>query len=766
MLGTLNKLLVKLCDPRNSVSSLDTSLRASKTAIFGRIAHLTNIRKRPQHEECPERHDTPSNRFHNFQSVINQLPDDLLAEIFASICHADSDQFLGDRYRHKKTTPLVLGSVCSHWRVVVWSNPRIWSHVSLCLSSPSGRYGAQVSLLNEWFQRSGICPLTINIVFQNEEDWTNETAQDLINSLLEQAYRWRSINFVLPEAWYPFLEGIKDNVNQLTTVSTQPLWADCGLSPSKRKRLTLFENAPLLNDLHLNGYYLTDVFLCWSQLTRLTLQHVYLDECFYALPLTPNLTWCRIYTILINDVNRTVVDPGRPILLDKLKKFIVYSAAWGDLMRLLSSISCVELESFEISALFDDLIFPQLSTVLPQLTTDDHHASSLTRLVLSDLDFASRPAFQVEQELKALLQDTPTLEELEIEVSKKVDRVQNSGFCSWWFIDLLGVQEPRAEPAEHGEGKEKGRFEVGLRNSRDELDEGKASSFGPSTRDPSKSSASLREIQSLSPCYILPNLHSFTFSGSVIVHTSISSDSLTSTDNETTDKCSSAFPHSPSFHLPASLRKDKALDFPHALLKVLSTRGGFGSEWLDSLPMIDERVEHLEEEVEALDFSVSEAQEINDTKEETGKPTSEAECMEDLQKIYFLDDEDKILALPADVLPETRSSSPSTSIPTPVKLTASTAIEPSTTNSQGPISQFVIPLPAKSASLNLRKNLETFNLKATTFKFGGTSKGAWHSTNCRSAMRGPLSEVKAGFRRLTEEGEMKMKVVLGGEVWV
>jgi hypothetical protein len=588
MLGTLNKLLLKLCDPRNSVSSSNTSPRPSRAVIFGRVAHSSTARKRPQHEEPAERHDIPSNQSHNFQSVVNQLPYELLAEIFATICHADSDQFLGDRNRHKKTTPLVLGSVCSHWRIVVRNNPRIWSHISLCLSSPSGRYGAQVSLLKEWFERSGICPLTINIVFQNEDDWTNEIAHDLINLLVEQAYRWRSINFVLPEAWYPFLECIKDNVNQLTTVSTQPLWADCGLSPSKRKRLTLFENAPLLNDLHLNGYYLTDVFLRWSHLTRITLQHVYLDECFYALPLIPNLTWCRIYTILINDVNRTVVDPDRPILLGQLKKLIVYSAAWGDLMRLLSSISCVLLESFEISALFDDLVFPQLSTVLPQFTTDNHHPSSLTRLVLSELDFTSRPAFKVEQELKALLQDTPMLEDLEIEVSRKADR-ENSAFCSWWFIDILGVQEPGGElVVGHGEGKERGRFEVGPRNgydSDDELLEGKGRSFGPSLRDPVKSSLSLRETPSHSPCYILPNLHNFTFSGSVIVHTCITSDNTstgnTSTGNETSDKCSSASRHPASFHLPPRVGQDKDLGFPQALLEVLSARGGFGSEWLD-----------------------------------------------------------------------------------------------------------------------------------------------------------------------------------------
>jgi hypothetical protein len=606
-----------------------------------------------------------------------------------------------------------------------------------------------MSLLNEWFQRSGVCPLTINIVFHNEDDWTNEIAHDLINLLVQQAYRWRSINLVLPEPWYPFLECIKDNVNQLTTVSAQPLWADCGLSPSKRKRLTIFENAPLLTYLHLNGYYLTDVFLRWSQLTRITLQHVYLDECFYALPLTPNLTWCRIYTILINDVNRTVVDPDRPIVLDKLKKFIVYSAAWGDLMRLLSSLSCVRLESFEISALFDDLVFPQLSSVLPRLTTDGSHPSSLTRLVLSELDFTSRPAFQVEPELKALLRDLPMLEELEIEVSRKADR-ENSAFCSWWLIDLLGVQEPGTELVEHAEGKERGRLEMGSRNSDGN---GKCRSFGR----PSSRAKSLRETPPTSPCYILPNLRSFTFSGVVIAHTCIASDdTLTSTANEPTDRCSFSFPHPASFHLPARVRKNIDLEFPQALLEVLSTRGGFGSEWLDSLHAIAENAERSEEATKTLDSPPTSKAQNDNTHVE----------LKDTQKIYFLDDEDTILALPADILPEPQSSSIST---TSTTTSDSGSVERHVSSSPIPTSLAAGRLPAKSTPLNLRNSLETFNLRATAYKpmSGGparTTKGGWRTSVC--CKNGASNEVKAGLRRLVEDGGMKMKVAIGVEGWV
>jgi len=716
--------------------------------MFGKATHSSAVGMRPQ-QEGPA--DTTS-RSHNFQSAINQLPYELLAEVFTTICHADSDQFLGDRNRHKKTTPLVLGGVCSHWRTVVWNNPQIWSHISLCLSSPSGRYAAQVSLLKEWFERSGICPLTMNITFHNEDDWTEGIALDLINLLVEQAYRWRSINFVLPEAWYPFLDCIKDNVNQLTTVSTQPLSADCIQSPSKRKRLTIFENAPLLSDLHLNGYYLTDVFLRWPQLTRVTLQQVYLDECFYALPLLPNLTWCRVYTILINDVNRIVVDPDQPILLNQLKKMIVYRAAWGDLMRLLSSISCVLLESFEISALSDDLVFPQLSTVLPLFTTDIHRPSTLTRLVLSELGFRARPASQVEAELKALLRDMPMLEELEIDISKKTDW-EKSAFCSWWFIDLLGVQDSGGvSEVGPGKGKERGRFEVGSPNyvSDDELLEGKGRSFGfrPSSRDPARSSLGSRETVSLSPCYILPNLHIFTFSGILIVHTCTICDGLATGD----ENGFSASPHPPSFHLPARVGEVKDVGFSRALLDTLRKRGGFGSEWLDASR---EKEVCPEEQVKSSAFR-------DYTQIEAATQMLKVENSNDeMQNIYFLDDEDKILVLPADVLAGPESPSPS--ITTPV--TVANSITSTGPYGLGPISPIACASQVKSPPLNLRNNLETFTLKATSYRpLPSTTKG-WTSRCCRSGMR-PSDEIRAGLRKLADDGGMKMTVVLGGETWV
>ncbi|KAF9530736.1 hypothetical protein CPB83DRAFT_156911 [Crepidotus variabilis] len=391
--------------------------------------------------EVPHEVEQPAKSGHdpeaNLLVPVNHLPVEVLAELFTTICHADSDRFLGDtKNRHRKTTPLVLGSVCKQWRAIVWSTPRIWSHVSLCLST--SRWETQTSLLSDWLSHSGVCPLIINLCFENEEEWASSTPEDFVNILAGTANRWSAINYVLPEDWYPLLEVIKEKLDILTTISTQPLWTDCSLSPSRRKRLKLFEHAPVLECLHLNGYYLTDVSVQWDQLKRFTIQHVYLDECFYALPLTFNLTWCRIYTILLNDVDRMIADPEKPIRLEHLETLIIYSAVWEDLLRLLSHLSLPTLDTLIITAPTQEIVYPELYPVLLKATGCPTELIHIRKFVVGELEWFVQPIGLLEKELREFLALLPLLEDLEIDITSKAEQ-STAAFCVWWFIDLLKV---------------------------------------------------------------------------------------------------------------------------------------------------------------------------------------------------------------------------------------------------------------------------------------------------------------------------------------
>ncbi|KAF8876782.1 hypothetical protein CPB84DRAFT_1795607 [Gymnopilus junonius] len=347
------------------------------------------------------------------------LPPELLAHIFDLACHDPTSKFYIEKNRKQTITPFILGGVCSQWRAVVWSTPTTWSRISLYLVT--SKYETQLELLKGWLARTGKKPLTIDFLFQEENDWCERIPTEIIELLRTSAPRWREINWVLPEAWYPLLAGIKFNLPLLTTLSTQSLWHDCSLSPSKRKRLDLFADTPALRDLHLNGYYLSDVDIPWKQLVRLKLQHVYIDECFFALSETQLLESCKMYTILYNDVNRTI--EAKSIGLPFLTYLHFYHSNWEDAKILLSSMTAPSLRTLEFTDPLGDEV-PLLPSLLSNI------GCNLTRLKVVDWSFTRHP------DLVEFIRGIFSLTEIKIRLR------QPSSVMSDFFIQLLWTRAP------------------------------------------------------------------------------------------------------------------------------------------------------------------------------------------------------------------------------------------------------------------------------------------------------------------------------------
>jgi len=446
MLRLLHKTLSRLCNPRSTmVVESDSPHEPPMEQLEDDLCSHT-LESIP-----PEKSSEPSMRQPH---TMFRLPQELLCEIFATVCHADFHKFRRSvKNRHNKTTALTLGRICREWRDIVWSTPAIWSHVFLCLSLT--RYDAQVKLLEGWLNRSGVHPLSLNFCFHNEGEWSNKKPpMDLIILLSSTSYRWRVIDVVIPEGWYQALNEIMHNIPILVDVSTQSLQSDCALSPSKRKPFTLFKHAPVLKAVHLNGYYLSDVSIPWGQLRHLTLQYVYLDECFFGLMKSPDITACRIYTILKNDVNRVVIE--NDILLELLEEMFFFGSIWDDTERLFSHLITPLLHTLEISTPQDDLDLPKIPPLL--LKSGSH----LLKLKLDAFTFTSD-----EVNLLELLCNIPTLHN--VEISMNPDSVPISNL----FIDLLKLRP--------------------------------SSSTSDKTDDPRPPSIP----------YFLPNLEMFTFSGPI-----------------------------------------------------------------------------------------------------------------------------------------------------------------------------------------------------------------------------------------------------------
>ncbi|KAF6751655.1 hypothetical protein DFP72DRAFT_816240 [Ephemerocybe angulata] len=335
-------------------------------------------------------------RIQNAGLPVNNLPPELLAEVFAIVCFSPIDAT--NTARRTRTTPLTLAKICSHWRHVILSTPHLWSWVLIRLYE--SKYPKQLDLIKDWIGRTAPNqPLTIELSFEDEDVWKDKPPHELIKYLLSQSHRWHSIDLTLPEACYNEIKAFNAEYPILTNIALQPLLSDAHVSQAERKRLDVFENVPQLSQLRLNGYYLDDCLVPWSQLQELVLQHVYIDECFFALNQTINLVSCTLSTMLLNDCNRPVAKRYLP--LPRLESLRMQGASGKDQGMLVQHLVVPSLSEFVLSSLDASVAFEDI----PGMVT---RSGCLLRVFeLNGLDLSEAP-------LVDLLRDLPTIETLRI----------------------------------------------------------------------------------------------------------------------------------------------------------------------------------------------------------------------------------------------------------------------------------------------------------------------------------------------------------------
>ncbi|KAJ2922940.1 hypothetical protein H1R20_g14198, partial [Candolleomyces eurysporus] len=290
---------------------------------------------------------------------IHTLPPELLTEVFAVACF--SEVAATNTARRARTTPLTLGQVCRHWRQIVESTPHLWSWVLIRLYR--SKYDSQLEILKEWIGRTSTTqPLTIELSFEDEDAWVAKPPHELLQILLKEAHRWRSIDLTLPEACYQRVKSAKVQFPMLENIALQPLLADAHVAQAERKRLDIFEVVPSLTQLRLNGYYLDDCSIPWEQLQELVLQHIYVDECFYALQKAKNLVNCTLSTMLVNDCNRTVKKVQ--LTLPHLERLRLQGASGTDQATLIANLTAPALSELIISSADASSAFGDIATMV------------------------------------------------------------------------------------------------------------------------------------------------------------------------------------------------------------------------------------------------------------------------------------------------------------------------------------------------------------------------------------------------------------------
>ncbi|KAF8208294.1 hypothetical protein K438DRAFT_1813765 [Mycena galopus ATCC 62051] len=124
--------------------------------------------------------------------------------------------------------PVILGRICSSWRTISLSTPRLWSRLHIV--EPTCPYSANPALYetkvaqrlevaNTWLRRSGTCPLSISLEGNLDHGITPpltprppHPSPDLfLNVLVPFASRWQNIRLMIPPLALERLSSLTEN---------------------------------------------------------------------------------------------------------------------------------------------------------------------------------------------------------------------------------------------------------------------------------------------------------------------------------------------------------------------------------------------------------------------------------------------------------------------------------------------------------------------------------------------------------------------------
>ncbi|KAF8174577.1 hypothetical protein BJ912DRAFT_45609 [Pholiota molesta] len=298
-----------LVEPQNRLTQLDS-----------KISELEQVLETLKQE----RHllDDKIQQYHHLLSPARRLPDDMLREIFLA-CLPNTHNAVMDR----EEAPLLLGLVCSHWRLLAYSTPGLWA--TLHIPYPALRYGVTLSAKGtkvpdayndciekhltavwDWLTRSGSCPLSISfrMPFNHASRLPALILHSYISIMSRFSQRWHSLDLTLPAG------GVSNLLASIPTTSVSILTHlrlefSSGMSAEEAEewKTSGLLHAPRLRALDISYVPFRPSHLpanSWSHLSSLNLIHFYhfpadrnfatIQEAYNILSRCSRLTHCAL----------------------------------------------------------------------------------------------------------------------------------------------------------------------------------------------------------------------------------------------------------------------------------------------------------------------------------------------------------------------------------------------------------------------------------------------------------------------------------------
>jgi hypothetical protein len=174
----------------------------------------------------------------------------------------------------------ILGAVCSHWRKLALSTPRLWCTIYVNLDR--GDSESKADMVRTWLERSGHCPLSIGLRAE-ERDCGDHPVLDLV---IQNSHRLQAFDIFLSCTSMGALAPLR---GQLPILQSLVLGDPGAGFESIESSFKVFADAPHLHILDLGPAYNLGIFdLPFAQIIQCSTTDFATDECLDVLRMTPN----------------------------------------------------------------------------------------------------------------------------------------------------------------------------------------------------------------------------------------------------------------------------------------------------------------------------------------------------------------------------------------------------------------------------------------------------------------------------------------------
>ncbi|KAJ7157558.1 hypothetical protein C8R43DRAFT_402159 [Mycena crocata] len=233
-------------------------------------------------------------------SPARRLPEDIVRNIFMECIPLERNPLI-----IQQDPPILLCQICSAWRNLALSTPRLWTAVHVVIPNQP-KVQVLTEMLSLWLGRSGVLPLSISVVFSRTWGGDTDAPLPLLTRLMEFARRWKHIVFTFPHHKnFAVLETLSsDDVPVLESITVQGIerrvrWAapDNGDYPPDSFKFLSFLDNPTLRRVSISYHRELRRFpLPWGRLSSLSFENgsFSCNEAVALLRDCPALETCRL----------------------------------------------------------------------------------------------------------------------------------------------------------------------------------------------------------------------------------------------------------------------------------------------------------------------------------------------------------------------------------------------------------------------------------------------------------------------------------------